>query len=218
MSTAIVREAYQSTATATAYDGERFASRAGATFDRLEKRAIAGVLEGALGRDRTARLLDVPCGTGRITELLLGMGFVVLGGDISEAMIGAAREKCKAYAGQVAFQRMDLERLDLPAESFDLVTCVRLMHHLDSGEREAVLKELARVSRRWVLVNVSYSSRYYRLRRAIKRGLGQGVSRQSSTWGEIEREARAAGLRVYQRRFIAPWLSEDMVLLFEKAG
>jgi len=216
MSTAVVREAYQSVATATGYDTERFASRMGARFDRLEKRAIERVIDRAVGRDRTARVLDAPCGTGRITELLLSMGFAVLGVDISQAMMAVAGDKCRAYAGQAAFQRMDLERLDLPSDSFDLVTCVRLLHHLDTGQREAVLKELARVSRQWVVVNVSYSSWYYRARRALKRILGQGVSRQSSTWVDIQREARAAGLRVRHGLFIARWLSEDLVLLLEK--
>lgn len=216
MSTAVVRDAYQSPAVADAYDAQRFAHAVGRLFDRLEKRALQRLLARALGNDRQLRVLDVPCGTGRITRMLLAMGLPVLAGDISPAMLRVAADKCRPYQTRLAFQRLDLERLDLPSDSFDLVTCVRLMHHLDSQARQGVLKELARVSRRWVLINVSYSSRFYRLRRKLKRWLGQGVSRQSSTWAEVLRETRAAGLKVRAWKFVARWLSEDLTLLLEK--
>ena len=216
MSTAVVKDAYQTAAVAGAYDAERFSDAVGRLFDRLEKRALEQVLTKALGRDRTARVLDAPCGTGRITEMLLGMGFEVLGGDISPAMMRVAADKTRRYERQVAFQQLDLEGLDLPSDSFDVVTCVRLMHHLDSAGRAGVLKELARVSREWVLINVSYSSGFYRLRRTLKRWLGQGVSRQSSTWAEVLEETRAAGLKVRGWKFAVRWLSEDLALLLEK--
>lgn len=188
MTTTAVKENYQSPVVAKNYDQERFANLAGKTFDNLEKRAIRRILRPLVLRDPPAAVLDVPCGTGRITHLLLQMGLHVVGGDISRAMLDQAQDRCAAWPNQISFQQMDLDHLDLPDGSFDLVTCIRLLHHLDSPARAAILQELSRVHRHYVLVNVSLSTPYYRLRRRAKRLLGQGVSRASSTWVEIIRE------------------------------
>ncbi len=218
MTTAVVKNAYQSDQVAHTYDRQRFTSTAGRLFDRLEKRAIRRQLRAALPGPRAGRVLDIPCGTGRITELLLEAGHRVLGGDISPQMIQAAQCKCAKYADQIKFKRLDLDQLDLPDSSYDLVSCIRLFHHLDSPSRTAVLSTLARATRRYVLINVSFSSPYYRLRRRFKRWLGQGISRESSTWFQIVQEAQQSGLKIHSVRFVLRWLSEDLVILLEKAS
>jgi len=212
----LVKQHYQDKAVAAAYDRQRFSSLTGRLFDTLEKRAIRSLVRKVLRYSRQPTVLDIPCGTGRITELLLQMDLQVLGGDISEPMLTLAGEKCARFGRRAAFRRLDLDDLDMPADSFDLVTCVRLMHHLDTEAREAIFKQLARVARRFVLVNVSFSSPFYRFRRRVKRMLGRGVSKQSSTWRQIQRETAAAGLEVFDRRFILPLASEDLVLLMRK--
>jgi ubiquinone/menaquinone biosynthesis C-methylase UbiE len=211
-----VKEHYQDVAVARSYDRERFSDFVGRRFDALEKRAVRRLLARVRRELPRPRTLDVPCGTGRVTELLLGEGLEVTGGDISPAMLEVAREKCARFAGRAAFRRLDLDALDLPDGSFDLVICIRLFHHFETDRRCRVLRELARVSRRFVLVNVSFSSPYYRFRRRVKRWLGQGVSKTNSTRDEIRREAGAAGLRLVARAFVLPFVSEDLVLLFTK--
>jgi len=140
----------------------------------------------------------------------------VTGGDISTAMIAVARQKCSRFATRAAWRQLDLDQLDVPDNAFDLVTCIRLFHHLESDARARTLRELARVAKRHVMVNVAYSSPVYRMRRRVKRALGQGVSRTSSTWDEIVREASAAGLHVEATRFVCPLVSEDLIVLFRK--
>lgn len=217
MSTAVVKAHYQDPAVAGAYDRERFTPWAGRLFDFLEKRAIRRLLRAPLHEHPALSMLDVPCGTGRITELLLQLGTVVAAGDISAEMIDVARARLCPAGKRLEFRPLDLDHLNLPDRSFDLVTCIRLFHHLDSPSRQRVLAELARVSRRYVLINVSLSTPFYRLRRRLKRLLGQGVSRESSMPQDILREASAAGLVVRARAFAARWLSEDLVLLLEHA-
>lgn len=216
MSTTVVKQHYQDETVARDYDRERFTNLAGHWFDRLEKRALRRVIRHAARAANAPRVLDVPCGTGRITELLLQEGLHTVGGDISEQMIDMARGKLRRFGEQAAFQRLDLDALDLPDDSFEIVTCIRLFHHLDTVARAAVLKELARVTRRYVIVNISYSSQYYRLRRRMKRWFGQSVSRTSSRWYQMHREAVDAGLVVRRCRLVLPGVSEDMVVLLEK--
>ena len=218
MSTTTVKHAYQNEIVAHDYDRERFANFAGRVFDRLEKRALRAMVRQVLSHTPTPSVLDVPCGTGRITELLLQEGLNTTGGDISTQMIDVAQRKLRRFGRQVTFQQLDLDALALPENSFNLVTCIRLFHHLHTDERATVLEQLARVSNRYVIINVSYSSPYYRLRRQVKRCLGQGVSRTSTTWRQLEHEAAYAGLRISSWRFVLPGISEDMIVLLEKAS
>jgi ubiquinone/menaquinone biosynthesis C-methylase UbiE len=86
-----VKEHYQDEAVARSYDREQFSGLVGRTFDALEKRAIRRLLRPLAAEIGGRPVLDLPGGTGRITELLRDQGFVVTGGDISEAMLEQAR-------------------------------------------------------------------------------------------------------------------------------
>lgn len=216
MSNLPIKDQYTEEAVARAYDRERFTTLVGRTFDRLEKRAIRSTLARACRDLPAPSVLDIPCGTGRITELLLDFGLQVTGGDISPAMMAVARERCARFGSRVTWQLLDLDRLALDDHSVDLSTCIRLFHHLDSSQRAAILGELSRVTRRFVVINVSFSSPVYRLRRRLKRALGQGVSKTQATWADITREVESAGLRVVDRRFVWPLVSEDLILLLQK--
>ena len=216
MSNLPIKDQYTDEAVARAYDRERFTTFVGRTFDRLEKRAIRAILARACRDLPAPSVLDIPCGTGRITELLLESGLEVKGGDISPAMMAVARERCARFGARATWQQLDLDKLELDDQIVDLSTCIRLFHHLDSSQRAAILRELARVTRRYVVINVSFSSPVYRLRRQVKRALGQGVSRTQATWEDITREVTGAGLRVVDRRFVWPLVSEDLILLLQK--
>jgi ubiquinone/menaquinone biosynthesis C-methylase UbiE len=212
-----VKQHYKDESVAQDYDRERFSSFSGRTFDRLEKRAIRKLVRQAHRMSTQLHILDVPCGTGRITEMFLQDGFSVVGGDVSPAMLEVARRKCHRFGTDASFRELDLDAPDIGGQTFDLVSCIRLFHHLDTVDRERILGSLARLTHRFVLVNVSYSSTYYRLRRRAKRFLRQGVSRASSTWREVCRETASAGLNVVAWQYVFPAVSEDLILLLEKS-
>lgn len=212
-----VKEDYQDPLIAQSYDQERFGSFEGRIFDCLEKRVIKKALNIAQRNFDIDTVLDIPCGTGRITEVLLERRLHVTGGDISPEMISVARSKLfPRFGNLVIFKELDLDRLELQDSTYDLVSCIRLFHHLETKQRSAILRELARVSRKYVLVSVSYSSSYYQMRRKLKRLMHQGVSKSSSTWSEIKSELSNAGLQIKSTYFVLPLISEDLILLLEK--
>ncbi len=217
MTTDVIKRHYQDNSVARSYDKERFAGIVGRAFDAIEKRALRKVVGDVLRDTPQPKVLDVPCGTGRITEFLLRMGLEVTGSDISREMMDIAKVRCERFSGRITFEQMDLDAPDLPENAYDLVTCIRMLHHLDTNARKGVFRSLARLTRKYVLVNVSYSSPFYRWRRRVKRAFGQGVSRESSTWLQILEETSQAGLCVKSWRFILPFASEDLVLLLTKA-
>jgi len=65
------------------------------------------------------RVLDTPCGTGRIARCLAEKGLIVLGVDKSSRCIELARERCSA-PGDVTFRTGDMRCLDMESE-FDAV-------------------------------------------------------------------------------------------------
>ena len=70
-------------------------------------------------QDRSGRVaIDLACGTGVLAAALAGLGFSVVGVDISEEMIRIAREECPAGSFVVG----DIRDTELPVAA-DLVTC-----------------------------------------------------------------------------------------------
>ncbi len=90
-----------------------------------------------------ARVLDVPCGTGRIAVPLAGRGFLVSGLDISETVLAHAR----AAGPELDFRQGDMRELPWPDGSFDAVLNLwTAFGYFDSQEEdERVLAEVARV-------------------------------------------------------------------------
>lgn len=88
--------------------------------------------EAMLARYRPSRVLDLACGTGRLTMPLAAMGqqidpgFRITGLDISKAMIARAEEKRNGLlaeqAAVITFREGDMRAFAL-AETFDLVIC-----------------------------------------------------------------------------------------------
>jgi SAM-dependent methyltransferase len=93
------------------------------------------------------RILDGGCGTGEITGRLgaLYPGASVLGVDILDGHLAAARERHAGDAPRVRFEHRSLFDLGLPGASFDLVVCRHVLQSIPHPER--ALAELVRVVR-----------------------------------------------------------------------
>jgi ubiquinone/menaquinone biosynthesis C-methylase UbiE len=95
-------------------------------------------------------VLDVGTGTGIVAlkaARRLGPDGRVLGIDLSDGMMAVARERTRELdlSAQVDFQKMDAEALDLPDQSFDVVTSLFALLHFP--EPLVALREMFRVLR-----------------------------------------------------------------------
>ena len=98
----------------------------------------------AHGIEPGARILDVACGGGLVSFPLADAGFDVLGVDLAEGAIEAARQRASA-SSTVAFEVGDAYALEAEDASFDAVLLLDMLEHV---ERPAdVLVEAARVVR-----------------------------------------------------------------------
>jgi ubiquinone/menaquinone biosynthesis C-methylase UbiE len=136
------QEWYQADEVAENYEDKRF-SRGGRLIDRREKRAVLD----ALGPVEDKNILEVACGTGRFTVMLLERGADVVGLDISEPMLQQGREKARAadVEERLEIMRGDAARLPFPDDHFDAVMAMRFFHLADTPA--AFLSELSRVSK-----------------------------------------------------------------------
>ena len=209
--------AWQSQSVAEHYDARRFTSFGGRVYDSMEKRAIATCLRAAQALSPIKSVLDLACGTGRISAFLATNGFRLTCGDISEEMLAVAKQRLhSAGIDDASFLRVDIYATGQAAGSFDCVTAFRLFQHLTSDERARALREMARLSRRFVLVNVMFTSPYYETIRTLRRALGRYTTRYTSTQSQIDSEMQFAGLRIVESRFTQPGFNGDRVLLLEK--
>src|SRR5687767_2087516 len=75
----------------------------------------------------TERALDVGCGTGALAYVLAPLVGEVVGVDSSEDYLATAREHAPAGC---TFVVGDAESLEFPYGDFDLVGCMRVLHHV----------------------------------------------------------------------------------------
>ncbi len=94
-----------------------------------------------------SRVLDAPCGHGRISRRLATAGLSVTGVDLSARFIALAQAQAAGPAGHLDFVRGDLRRLPV-AGPFDAVVCwfTSFGYH-DDDDCRRVLAEFRRVLR-----------------------------------------------------------------------
>src|SRR5439155_4771036 len=79
------------------------------------------------------RLLDFGCGTGQTSTQLAALGAFVVGVEISPELIQNARRRAEldGVADHVRFQNVDILQAPPPPDSFDLILCSAVLHHVD---------------------------------------------------------------------------------------
>jgi ubiquinone/menaquinone biosynthesis C-methylase UbiE len=117
------------------------------TANAMRRQVLPQLFEVFTGHDqRTLRLIDLGCGTGRSLDLVKQAWprLPSLGLDLSEAYIRHARRHLKRWS------RLDLvvanaEAIPAPDNSVDAVTSIFMIHELPPPVRRIVIKECERV-------------------------------------------------------------------------
>jgi SAM-dependent methyltransferase len=100
-----------------------------------------------LGLSAGWRVLDVPCGAGRLTIPLAARGCAMTGVDISEQFLEAAREGAAERGVSADWRRTDMTALDWKGE-FDAAFCFgNSFGYLDDAGNRAFLAAVARAVR-----------------------------------------------------------------------
>jgi ubiquinone/menaquinone biosynthesis C-methylase UbiE len=169
-------------------------------------------------------VLDVPCGTGRFTRQLLEAGKHLVNGDISLPMLRAADNVGRAThesgtnkGALIGGVRFDAERLPFPDSSIDLVMSIRFLFHVPREVRVRIMRELGRVSKRYLVIDVRHRytiTTHTKRLSAFLRGKRTPSERYSMK--QLAEDLAAAGLKEKSRIFISPMFSEKLVVVCEK--
>ena len=141
-------DGYLSAASARRYDHQvevLFGGGAAA----MRRQALVPLREALLehrGGVRSARLLDIACGTGGfLAEIKRNYPrLAVTGIDLSAPYLAVARRRLSAWS-RVTLAEANAEVLPFANASFDIVTCVYLFHELPHRARQGVAREIRRV-------------------------------------------------------------------------
>lgn len=166
--------------------------------------------------------LDVPCGTGRITERLLASheDVRVACADLSPAMRAAAGERLGEDPRVGGIEALDLEAPGNSAlQPAEVVVCLRFLHHLPSADhRRRVLASLQGLATRFVLVSFHHPVSAHNVARGLRRCVGgPRGDRYTLRPARLRAEAAAVGLgtRVARFRPLARWRREFWLALFD---
>jgi len=126
--------------TAKVYDQERFMGRAGEWGHKRQVDLIKGLLPDWRGK----RVLEIGCGTGRITRNLVDWGAEVTATDISREMLDEAKSRLMNVQAvkMPKFRVMSIFDIDVEVTGFDIVIMVNVLGRLSMpGEAIKMISE-----------------------------------------------------------------------------
>ncbi|MGH6664708.1 MAG: class I SAM-dependent methyltransferase [Pseudolabrys sp.] len=157
-----------------------------------------------LFRGLSGRILDAGVGTGRNFPYYPA-GSEVVGIDLSPAMLARAEQRRPAASANVDLRLMDVTRLGFPDGYFDAAVATFLFCTLPDELQVAGMRELGRVVKSGGIIRcLEYTRPSGGIRRAMTRlwapwvywAYGASFDRQT------ERHAPAAGLKLFESRFV----------------
>lgn len=183
--------------------------------DGRERRAICRALERV---PRGASILDLPCGTGRLTPLLVERGLRVTGADSSPHMLAQARQSWPDEA--VRFDVRDVMATAYADDQFDAAICNRLFHHFsEPATRRRALGELGRITAGLLIVSFfnSFSLNAWRLRwKHWRRGV-RPVDRIPISMPTFEADIHEAGLHICRKLPVMWGVSPQWYVVLQRA-
>lgn len=199
-------EHYKDIEIAENYDKARFSSIPGRFFDRLEKKALRKMMSEL---PDNSLIMDAPSGTGRLAETILEMGHRVVGVDISPEMLEVAKRKLKRFGDRFQTINSDVRSIDLEKKSFDAVLCARVLMHFPLEEQISFLSAVSSYSKGLVVFNQSVITDYHKMRRYVKRLLGnQAPASFPLTKDEVGQLITGSSLTEIRRCQVLPLVSE----------
>jgi 2-polyprenyl-3-methyl-5-hydroxy-6-metoxy-1,4-benzoquinol methylase len=144
------------------------------------------------------RVLDAPCGGGRVSVHLAQNGYNMAAADLSESMVTIAREAMANNKLNVKVERQDIEKLTYPDRTFDTIVSFRLFHHFPTPDiRRRVVRELCRVAGKNVVLSyfspLSFTSAKNKLRQTLG---GAPLKKYATPLSEIEGYFAECGFRL----------------------
>lgn len=163
------------------------------------------------------KVLDIPCGSGIMADILLRFPARIVASDISEEMMNLAREDYRGLNFK-GFIKADITEAPFKNESFHCVVIIGLMHRLPLDIRLKALRGAVSLCSRFLIVSYSIDSPAQRVKQWFLRKLSQSHKSAPvpTRMKDIVREVNSNGLTVKKIYRVVPILSAERILILEK--
>ncbi len=176
-------------------------------LDNIAGLRVKGMTEFIKLLPKKARVLDVGSAGGRDAKIFLSKGFEVVGIDLVDSYLQAARRQ----APKAKFIKMDVRKLKFPRSYFDAIWACAVLVHVYKKDLPQVLKGFRRVLKAGGQLHVS-----------MKKGKGiKKVAEKLSLYNkrifiyfskiELEKLVRKAGFRILQSKLFPDELGRKEV-------
>ena len=149
---------------------------------------------GRIGRSRI--VLDLPSGGSRLTPAFADAADLVIEADIAHGQLLFGRAESSVATPRV-WMTASAFHIPLRDDSVDGTLCVRLSHHLPTAaERERLLTELLRVSRRFVIMTFFDHHSLKNVLRRLRRPFDRQPPKMTMTTARVAELAKERGARL----------------------
>ena len=165
----------------------------------------------------TDKILDIPCGTGILANVLSKFPVSIIASDISREMMNLARSE---YAGKnfYGFIQGDITMTPFKSDTFTCVIILGFMHRAPADIREQTLREITSISKRFIIVSYSVDSLLQRLKQSLIKNIKPSYKPAPSpaTFRDIIEELNSHNLIIRKIFKVVTFLSAEVVFLLEK--
>ena len=208
------------------YQDKDFAKRyketytTGFSFMKLTTKRVKECVQKALVHCKLSAnniILDMPCGTGVLADILRRSNALIIAMDISMEMISLALEDYKS-GNFYGFIQADATKAPFKNNTFGLVVNIGLMHRVPIDVKRRILKEMASISNQYTIISFSVNSLVQRLKLALIRIFIRHHNQSPCpiAFKELKSEIEEAGLEIIRVYKVLPFLSSQVVLLLRK--
>jgi SAM-dependent methyltransferase len=155
-------------------------------------------------------VLDLPAGTGKLAPIHERFAYRVIAGDASADMLRAGLGVWRKDHQLAGLVQSDVRRTGFRSGSVDCTVCLRLMHRLPAEIANEALRELARITKRFLIVSARIEARAISSIRKAPRAHGV-TPLDLDEW-----HGRLASIGTLQKTsFVAPGISQEVVSLVD---
>jgi len=145
------------------------------------------------GQKHCRKMLDLPCGGGRLSHLFAEHTETLIEADISSGQLQYNRKYSDLH-GFRFLMTADVMNIPLRDNAVNGTVCIRLLHHFFTPpEREALVTELLRVSKEFVLVSFSDADS---IKNRLRSLTGRAIKKNRVSRKEIDEIARRNDARL----------------------
>lgn len=162
--------------------------------------------------------LDMPCGYGRLYEILGERVERVVEGDWGFDMVRSARARQRAHPA-LGYVRGTALQFPFKDRAFAAVMSVRLCHHIrELDERITYVREVFRIADQWAIFTYFDAATLKNRLRELQRRFRPKRQKWTLTLPQVEGLAREAGFEIVETRLLSALFSGHRYVIARRVG